>query len=43
MAQKIIFMGTPEFSVPAFRSLNSKHEIMSVYTLPPKKKKFWQK
>ena len=43
MAQKIIFMGTPEFSVPALRSLNSKHEIMSVYTQPPKKKSRGQK
>ena len=28
MALKIIFMGTPEFSVPVLRSLNLKHEII---------------
>ena len=38
MALKIIFMGTPEFSVPVLRSLNLKHEIISVYTQPPQKK-----
>ena len=43
MALKIIFMGTPEFSVPVLRSLNLKHEIMSVYTQPPKKKSRGQK
>ncbi len=36
---KIIFMGTPEFAVPIFKSIyNSKHKIISVYTQPPKKK-----
>ena len=38
MASKIIFMGTPEFSIPALQLLNLKHEIKSVYTQPPKKK-----
>ncbi len=39
MAQNIIFMGTPEFSVPILKSLNeSKHNILEVYTQPPKKK-----
>ena len=38
MALKIIFMGTPEFSVPSLRLLNSNCEILSVYTQPPKKK-----
>ena len=35
---KIIFMGTPNFSVPILKSLNSKFEIITVYTQPPKKK-----
>ena len=38
MALKIIFMGTPEFSIPALRALNSKYEVLSVYTQSPKKK-----
>ena len=38
MALKIIFMGTPEFSVPTLRSINLKYEILSVYTQPPKKR-----
>ncbi len=39
MALKIIFMGTPEFSVPILKSIhNSKHDIIEVYTQPPKKK-----
>jgi methionyl-tRNA formyltransferase len=38
MALKIIFMGTPDFSVPALRAINLKYEIISVYTQPPKKK-----
>ena len=39
MALKIIFMGTPEFSVPILQSIhNSKHKVLEVYTKPPKKK-----
>ena len=38
MAYEILFMGTPEFSVPILKCLNSKHKILSVYTQPPKKK-----
>ena len=39
MSQNIIFMGTPEFSVPILKSLHeSKHNILEVYTQPPKKK-----
>ncbi len=37
MSYKILFMGTPEFSVPILRSLSLKHNIISVYTQPPKK------
>ena len=43
MASKIIFMGTPEFSIPALQLLNLEHEIKSVYTQPPKKKSRGQK
>ena len=43
MAYEILFMGTPEFSVPILKSLNSKHKILSVYTQPPKKKSRGQK
>ena len=39
MALKIIFMGTPEFSVPILKSIhNSRHNVIEVYTQPPKKK-----
>ena len=32
-------MGTPEFSVPILKSIhNSKHNVIEVYTQPPKKK-----
>jgi len=35
MSQKIVFMGTPEFSVPTLESLvNSDHEILAVYSQP---------
>ena len=43
MSFEILFMGTPEFSVPILKSLNSKHKILSVYTQPPKKKSRGQK
>ncbi len=40
MALKLIFMGTPEFAVPIFESINKlKHQILSVYTQSPQKKK----
>ncbi|MBK8982814.1 MAG: methionyl-tRNA formyltransferase [Ignavibacteria bacterium] len=36
---KIIFMGTPEFAVPSLSAVNdSKHELVSVVTVPDKKK-----
>ena len=39
MALKIIFMGTPEFSVPIFKSIyETNNKILEVYTQPPKKK-----
>ena len=43
MAYEILFMGTPEFSVPILKSLNSKHKILSDFTQPPKKKSRGQK
>ena len=44
MSFKILFMGTPNFAVPILKSLNqSNHEILEVYTKPPKKKNRGQK
>jgi len=44
MSLKIVFMGTPEFSIPALEALiNKKFSIVSVYTQPPKKSKRGQK
>ena len=40
MSLKIVFMGTPEFSVPALEALiNNNFEILSIYTQYPKKSK----
>ena len=34
---KIVFMGTPDFAVPALEALiNSKHEVAAVFTQPDK-------
>ena len=33
---KIVFMGTPEFAVPALETLSKEHEIVCVYTRAPK-------
>ena len=44
MSLKIVFMGTPEFSVPTLKELlNNNFEILSVYTQSPKKSKRGQK
>ena len=44
MSQKIVFMGTPSFSVPILESLcNSNHTILHVYSQPPKKANRGQK
>ena len=43
MADEILFMGTPEFSVPILKSLSSNYKILSVFTQPPKKKSRGQK
>lgn len=37
MALRIVFMGTPEFSVPVLRAvLDAGHDVAAVYTQPPK-------
>lgn len=37
MALRIIFMGTPEFSVPTLRALKEAgHQVVAVYTQPPR-------
>ena len=34
---KIIYMGTPDFAVPALKALaNSEHEVCAVFTQPDK-------
>lgn len=33
---RVIFMGTPEFSVPALRGIAARHEVVAVYTQPPR-------
>ncbi len=43
MPYKILFMGTPEFSVPILKKLYLEHEIIGVFTQPPKKKSRGQK
>ncbi|TIY02131.1 MAG: methionyl-tRNA formyltransferase, partial [Mesorhizobium sp.] len=37
MPLRVIFMGTPEFSVPTLRAIaEARHEIEAVYTQPPR-------
>jgi len=44
MSLKIVFMGTPKFSIPTLESLIKKNfNIVCVYTQPPKKSKRGQK
>jgi len=44
MSQKIVFMGTPEFSVPTLESLlNSHHKVLAVYSQPASKANRGQK
>ena len=33
---RVIFMGTPDFSVPALRALAARHQIVAVYSQPPR-------
>ena len=44
MALKIIFMGTPDFAVKILKSIiDSKHNLLAVYTQSPKKSNRGQK
>jgi methionyl-tRNA formyltransferase len=44
MPLKIVFMGTPQFSVPTLEALKkNKFDILNIYTQPPKKSKRGQK
>jgi len=44
MSLKVVFMGTPEFSVPSLQALiKNKFDILSVYTQPPARAKRGQK
>jgi methionyl-tRNA formyltransferase len=37
MPLRVVFMGTPDFSVPTLRALaEAGHEIVAVYTQPPR-------
>ena len=39
MSLNLIFMGTPNFAVPILKAIQeSHHNILEVYTQPPKKK-----
>jgi methionyl-tRNA formyltransferase len=33
---KVVFMGTPEFSVPVLEALAARHEVVAVYCQPPR-------
>lgn len=33
---RVIFMGTPDFSVPALREIAARHEVVAVYSQPPR-------
>ena len=33
---RIVFMGTPEFSVPVLQALAARHEVVCVYCQPPR-------
>ncbi|MBU3031262.1 methionyl-tRNA formyltransferase [Paracoccus marinaquae] len=33
---RVVFMGTPEFSVPALRALVAAHDVVAVYSQPPR-------
>ena len=44
MSLKVVFMGTPEFSVPILQALiKNKYDILTVYTQPPARSKRGQK
>ncbi len=33
---KAVFMGTPDFALEALKALHSKHDVVCVYTQPPR-------
>lgn len=33
---RVVFMGTPDFSVPVLEALTAKHDVVCVYTRAPK-------
>ncbi|MTH62734.1 methionyl-tRNA formyltransferase [Paracoccus shanxieyensis] len=33
---RVIFMGTPDFSVPALQAIAARHEVVAVYSQPPR-------
>lgn len=33
---RVIFMGTPDFSVPALRAIAARHQVVAVYSQPPR-------
>ena len=33
---KVVYMGTPDFAVPALRALAAAHEVAAVFTQPDK-------
>jgi methionyl-tRNA formyltransferase len=33
---KVVFMGTPEFAVPTLQKIAAQHEVLAVYTQPPR-------
>ncbi|MDT1060556.1 methionyl-tRNA formyltransferase [Paracoccus sp. CPCC 101403] len=33
---RVVFMGTPDFSVPALRAIAARHEVVAVYSQPPR-------
>ena len=33
---KVVFMGTPDFAVPALKAIAAEHEVVCVYTQPPR-------
>lgn len=33
---RIVFMGTPDFSVPALRAIAARHQVLAVYCQPPR-------
>jgi methionyl-tRNA formyltransferase len=36
MSLRVIFMGTPDFAVPTLQAVAAEHEIVAVYTQPPR-------